>query len=225
MGVLGVDGWRGAWVGAFLAGRSVQVLALGDAAAVLAVPDVEVVAIDMPIGLSDDGVRACDVAARDRLRGSGAAGSVFPSPVRAVLAARDYAHARQLSRDATAGERAPSAQTWQLVGAIRQLDDALGDPPDERVVEVHPELAFRAIDPAVRDAKGTARGTVQRLRALREVMDVEAALADAPARVPVIDALDACAAAWSAQRLAERRAECVGDGTTDARGRPMRICW
>jgi predicted RNase H-like nuclease len=223
--VLGVDGWRGAWVGALVEGRSVRLLALPDVAAVLAVPGVEAVAIDMPIGLSDDGVRACDVAARDRLRGSGAAGSVFPSPVRAVLAARDYAHARELSRAATAGTRAPSAQTYQLVSAIRQLDDALGDPPDARVVEVHPELAFRALDPAVRDAKGTARGTVQRLTALRAVMDVEAALADAPPRVPLIDALDACAAAWSAQRLAAGRAECVGDGTRDGRGRPMRICW
>jgi hypothetical protein len=56
-------------------------------------------------------------------------------------------------------------------------------------------------------------------------MDVENALADAPRDVPVIDALDACAAAWSARRLAEGRGECVGDGTTDCRGRPMRICW
>ena len=69
MAVLGVDGWRGAWVGALLDGRSVTVLALPDVAAVLAVPDVDLVAIDMPIGLSDDGVRACDVAAR-RLLGA-----------------------------------------------------------------------------------------------------------------------------------------------------------
>ena len=225
MAVLGVDGWRGAWVGALLEGRSVRLLALPDVAAVLADPDVDVVAVDMPIGLSEDGVRACDVAARDRLKGSGAAGSVFPSPVRAVLAARDYAHARELSRTATHGARAPSAQTYQLVAAIRQLDDALGDPPDDRVVEVHPELAFRALDPAVRDAKGTARGSVQRLGALRAVLAVAAALAGAPPRVPLLDALDACAAAWSAQRLADGTAECVGDGTTDSRGRPMRICW
>jgi predicted RNase H-like nuclease len=223
--VLGVDGWRGAWVGALLEDRSVRLLALPDVAAVLAVPGVHLVGIDMPIGLSEDGARACDVAARERLRGCGAAGSVFPSPVRSVLRARDYAHARDLSRDATAGARAPSAQTYQLVAAIRQVDDALGDPPTDRVVEVHPELAFRALDPAVRNAKGTARGTVQRLAALRAVMDVEAALADAPPRVPVIDALDACAAAWSAQRLADGRGECVGDGAVDARGRPMRICW
>jgi predicted RNase H-like nuclease len=223
--VLGVDGWRGAWVGARLDGRSVTLVALTDVAAVLAVPDVEVVAIDMPIGLPDDGVRACDDAARARLRGSGAAGSVFPTPVRAVLATDDYAEARVLSRAATSPPRAPSAQAFQLVKAIRALDDALGDPPLERVVEVHPELAFRALDPAVRDRKGSARGTVQRLRALRRVMDVEEALAAAPVGVPVIDALDACAAAWSARRIADGVAECVGDGRTDARGRPMRVCW
>ena len=225
MAVLGVDGWRGAWVGALLDGRTVTLHTLADVAAVLAVPDVEVVAIDMPIGLPDDGPRVCDDEARFRLRGSGAAGSVFPTPVRAVLATDDYAEARALSRAATNPQRAPSAQAFQLVKAIRALDDALGDPPLDRVVEVHPELAFRTLDPEVRDRKGTARGTVQRLRALRRVMDVEEALADAPRGLPMIDALDACAAAWSARRLADGVAECVGDGRTDARGRPMRICW
>jgi len=56
-------------------------------------------------------------------------------------------------------------------------------------------------------------------------MDVEEALAEAPAGVPLVDALDACAAAWSARRLADGTAECVGDGTTDSRGRRMRIAW
>ena len=221
MAVLGVDGWRGAWVGALLDGRCVTLLALPDVAAVLAVPDVELVAVDMPIGLSDDGARACDVAARRLL--VGAAGSVFPAPLRDVLACADYASACEVSR--VASGKALSVQTWNLVPAIRALDDALGDPPTGRVVEVHPELAFRALSRDVRDRKGSARGTVQRLRALRAVMDVEDALATAPIGVPVIDALDACAAAWSARRLADGRGECVGDGTTDARGRPMRICW
>jgi predicted RNase H-like nuclease len=112
-----------------------------------------------------------------------------------------------------------------LTRAIRALDDALGEPPTDRVVEVHPELSFRALDPAVQDRKGSARGTVQRLRALRGVMEVEQALDAAPAGIPMIDALDACAAAWSARRLADGRGECVGDGTADRRGRPMRICW
>lgn len=218
-----MDGWRGAWVGALLDGRSVRLVVLADAAAVLAVPDVEVVAVDMPIGLSEDGVRACDVAAAGLLRPTGAASSVSPTPVRAVLATDDYAEARVISRAVTVPPRAPSAQAFMLVRSIRALDDVLGDPPTDRVVEVHPELAFRLGLGGVTDRKGTARGSVQRLRALRT--DVEEALTDAPAGVPLVDALDACAAAWSARRLAAGTADRVGDGTTDSRGRPMRICW
>lgn len=221
MAVLGVDGWRGRWVAARLDGRSVTLLACDDVPAVLAVPDVEVVAIDMPIGLSDDGARACDVAARRLLGRAGS--SVFPAPLRPVLGAADYADACRLS--VAASGRALSRQAWNLVPAIRDLDDALGEPPLDRVEEVHPELAFRALDDGVRDPKVTARGLAQRLGALRRVMDVDEALAGAPARVPAVDALDACAAAWAAGRIAARTACSVGDGRRDARGRPMRISW
>jgi predicted RNase H-like nuclease len=219
--VLGVDGWRGAWVGALLEGRRVTLLALPDAAAVLAVPDVEVVGVDMPIGLAEHGPRACDVAARRRL---GRAGStVFPAPLRAVLGCASYAEACAVSRAASG--KALSVQAWNLVPAIRSLDDALGNPPDPRVVEVHPELAFRALDTRVGARKATARGLAERVRALQPVVDVLDALAAAPDGVPAADCLDACAAAVAAQRLAAGTAECVGDGAVDARGRPMRICW
>jgi predicted RNase H-like nuclease len=217
--VLGVDGWRGAWVAARLDGRSVTLSVLPDAATVLAVRDVEVIAIDMPIGLSDDGVRRCDVEAR-RLLGR-ASSSVFPAPLRAVLTAGDYRTACDVSRAASG--KALSVQAWNLVPAIHALDDALGDPSLPHVHEVHPELAFRALDERVRDPKGTARGLAQRLAALRPAMDVDDALLAAPLRVPAVDALDACAAAWSAQRVADGRAESVGDDRRDARGRPMRI--
>jgi predicted RNase H-like nuclease len=219
--VLGVDGWRGAWVGALLEGRRVTLLALPDVVAVLAVPDVEVVAIDMPIGLSGDGTRRCDVEARRLLGRAGS--SVFPAPLRAVLTVGDYRTACDVSRAASG--KALSVQAWNLVPAIRALDDALGDPPLEHVHEVHPELAFRTLDDRVRDPKGTARGMAQRLAALRPAMDVDDALLAAPPRVPAVDALDACAAAWSAQRIADGKARCVGDETHDARGRPMRISW
>jgi predicted RNase H-like nuclease len=219
--VLGVDGWRGGWVGALLDGRSVTLLDLRTVDAVLAVPDAEVVAIDMPIGLSEDGSRPCDVAARQRL--PGAASTVFPAPVRAVLRTTTYDEARSTSLRASG--RSLSVQTFGLVPAIRSLDDALGDPPDPRVHEVHPELSFRAIDGRVTDRKSSSSGLAQRLRALEAVMDALDALAADRAGLPMVDALDACAAAWSAQRIADGGAECVGDGRTDARGRPMRICW
>jgi predicted RNase H-like nuclease len=219
--VLGVDGWRGAWVGALLDGRAVTLLALPDAAAVLMVPGVDVIGVDMPVGLADDGPRACDVAARRLLGRAGS--SVFPAPLRPVLGCASYAEACAVSRAASG--RALSVQAWNLVPAIRSLDDALGDPPDPRVAEAHPELAFRALDPRVTARKASTRGLAQRLRALAPVVDVLDALAGAPDGVPAADCLDACAVAWSARRLAEGTAECVGDGARDARGRPMRICW
>jgi predicted RNase H-like nuclease len=219
--VLGVDGWRGAWVGALLDGRSVSLLALADVHAVLGVPDVDLIAIDMPIGLSDDGARACDVAARRRL--PGATSSVFPAPVRPVLRTTTYDEARTTSLAASG--RSLSVQTFALVPAIRSLDDALGDPPDPRVVEVHPELSFRALDERVTDRKASTNGLAQRIRALEQVMDVLDALAQDRSGVPIVDALDACAAAWSAQRIADGTSLSVGDGATDARGRPMRISW
>jgi predicted RNase H-like nuclease len=219
--VLGVDGWRGRWVGALLDGRAVTLLLLPDAAAVLAVPDAEVVGIDMPIGLAEDGPRACDVAARRLLGRAGS--SVFPAPVRAVLACDGYVEACARSREAAG--RAISVQTWNLVPSIRAVDDALGDPADPRVAEVHPELAFRALDDRVSDPKATARGLAQRVRALEPVMDVLDALAQAPPGVPAADCLDACAAAWSATRILAGTAERVGDSTLDGRGRPMRISW
>lgn len=221
MAVLGVDGWRRQWVGALLDGRHVTLRVLPDAAAVLAVADAEVIGIDMPIGLAEDGPRACDVAARKLLGRAGS--SVFPAPVRAVLACDGYAEACLASR--AAAKKAISVQTWNLVPAIRSLDDALGPAPDPRVAEVHPELAFRALDARVADPKGTARGCAQRIRALEPVMDVLGALADAPPMVPAADCLDACAAAWSAARILAGSAECVGDGAVDRLGRPMRISW
>jgi predicted RNase H-like nuclease len=221
MAVLGVDGWRGAWVGALLDGRSVTLLALPDVAAVLAVSDVELIAIDMPIGLSDDGPRACDIAAR-RLLGR-ARSSVFPAPLRAVLGCANYADACAVSR--TASGKALSVQAWNLVPAIRALDAALDDVPPGHVLEVHPELAFRALDDRVEAPKASARGLAQRVRALQPAMDVLDALSAAPPGVPAVDALDACAAAWSARRLADGVGDCVGDGTVDRRGRPMRISW
>ncbi|TYP87614.1 DUF429 domain-containing protein [Blastococcus xanthinilyticus] len=221
MAVLGLDGWRGAWAGALLHDGEVTLLALPDVASALALPGLDAVAVDMPIGLSERDPRPCDVAARRLLGRAGS--SVFPAPLRPVLDAVDYADACRIA--VAASGRALSRQAWGLVPSIRSLDDALGDPPDPRVHEVHPELAFRALDEQVRDPKIAARGLAQRLAALRPAMDVDRALAEAPPRLPAVDALDACAAAWSAQRLAAGTAESVGDDARDSRGRPMRINW
>ena len=54
-----------------------------------AAPTVEVLAIDIPIGLTDAGPRDCDVAAR-RLLGPIRGASVFAAPIRPALHAASY---------------------------------------------------------------------------------------------------------------------------------------
>lgn len=213
----GVDGVRGRWLVATLSGRDVCWRLADSAAGVLAITaDCIAVGVDVPIGLPERGRRECDRLAAARL--GRARASVFPAPVRPVLAASDY----RAGCAASAGRTGSmiSKQTWGIVRGVRDWD-AVELP--ERVVEVHPELSFRAMAPAVDFvSKKTARGAGQRTAALAPTVDVITGLADLPADPALDDVLDALAAAWSAGRWAVGGAEQLG-GDLDARGRPMRI--
>ena len=195
--VLGVDGWKGAWVAARVDGAAVSwrhgrfADLLDDEAAV--------VAVDIPVGLTHSGRRDCDLAARAVL--GSAASRVFLTPPRYALEAESQADANALLR--AAGEPAVSAQTWGLRRAILEVDANASDP---RVVEVHPEVSLVHLAGRVLSSKKTARGVAERVTALGGWLDVLAALRAAPPRVPVDDALDALVAAWSAQRVAAGRA-------------------
>lgn len=226
--VLGVDGCPGGWIGALVRGRSVEWRMLSDAATILAV-DAAVIAMDIPIGLPEPGAgfrRLADLAARDFLRPSGAGNAVFFTPVRAVVAAATYDRGNVLSRELTG--HGLSKQTWNIVDRIAAVDEALGHPPDARVIEVHPEVSFRLLDAGVNVPKRTARGVGQRISALASFVNITEALADVPAGPGLDDCLDACAAAWSAQRWMTGDArvfglDAGGRTATDFRGRPMRI--
>jgi predicted RNase H-like nuclease len=217
---MGVDGCRGGWVAAVLDGPSVTWDRTDDVRALLGA-DADVVAIDIPIGLPDHGVRACDVQARRLLGRRGA--SVFAAPVRAVLGCSSYAEAREVLRDR--GGPSMSAQAFGLVRAVAAVDAALTPADEGRVVEAHPEVAFSVMSRGrALDAKKTARGAAQRLSLLGAVgPDPLAAIADAPDAVPLDDAVDALACAWAAWRWATRAAAVLGDGQRDARGLVMRI--
>lgn len=198
----GVDGFRGRWVVALVAGRSLRF---------------EAAAIDVPMGLADDAVRPCEPLARRRLPGG--ASSVFPTPARAVLGATSYLEAN--ARSVTAAGKKISTQTWFIVPGIRDFDSVVVDP--ERVVESHPELGFRAMDPGtVFASKKTARGQGQRIAALATWCELAAGLVDVPLGPALDDVLDAVACAWSAQRWADGVADVLG-GELDGLGKPMRI--
>lgn len=217
MRVAGVDGRRGGWVVAIVDIASSPVLVSLEHVAPLAPElssDLAIIAIDMPIGLSDSGPRACDVGARRLLQPHGT--RVFPAPPRVALAhADDYEAACRASMAATG--KSLSKQTWHLLPAIVEVD-ALAE--DDRIVECHPELAFALMQGhPVDERKKTPEGRAVRLGLLRRWLpDLgEPAYGD--------DGLDALACAWSAARVASGAAITLpaGEPPRDAQGRRMTI--
>jgi predicted RNase H-like nuclease len=213
--VAGVDGVPGGWVVARVKGGDVAWSVVPDAAAVLAVTSgCAAVGVDIPLGVTAAGRRACDDECARRL--GAARSSVFPAPPRAALGAPDHPTAAARAQAATG--RKISLQTFHIAGKIADWD-AVARPG--HVVEVHPELAFRALAPGTVFApKKTTRGAGQRIAALGTWLDVAAALGELPAGARLDDVLDALAAAWSAARFARDEAEILGPGVDD-RGRPM----
>lgn len=212
----GIDGCPGGWIAAHLVDGGVTwaFAAVADISTLLSVG--VCTGVDMPIGLLDSGLRACDAEARRDL--PGAASRVFTTPPRPVLELGPDApngDAQALSRALTG--QGVSRQALNLAPRILALDRALRGLPEHRVVEVHPEIAFAEMTGRVLDRKASLDGVRQRLTALRSWLpDVDAVLAARPAGVPVIDALDALAALWSAARWRDGRARTIPDGATEA---------
>jgi predicted RNase H-like nuclease len=215
--IAGVDGAGARWLVAFVRDGVVSWETALDAATVLeCTRDCAAVGVDVPIGLPELGPRPCDLEARRRL--GRAASSVFLTPVRAVLHSATHQEAGEVLR--ALGETGMTIFTWRTLPKILQWEEVVLPP---WVVEVHPEVSFRAMAPGTDFVrKKSAPGAWQRIDALSSAMDVPAALASAPTGVGLDDALDALAAAWSAQRFAVGTAEMLG-GEPDGHGRPMRI--
>ena len=220
MGVLGVDGCPGGWVGALVDG-DVVTWHTGPLPQLLRLP-AEVVAVDIPIGLPPGASRrTADLQARAALGRQRS--SVFLAPPRVVLEAVDQPDATRLSR--AAGSTGVSIQMFHVLAKVAEVDEALRTDPQAqaRVVEVHPELSFRRL--ARTDAlpsKRTAAGRAARVAALRSWLPAFALPARLPGRARPDDCLDAAVCAWTALRWQHGAAEVLG-GELDGVGLPMRI--
>ena len=208
MQVAGVDGCRGRWlvVRAEASGR-LHLLDISIAPTfeelVASTHDCAAVAVDIPIGLSDDGRREPDMAARQILRPL-RHNSVFPAPVRPVLAARSYAEACVISASARPDVKKISKQTYAILPKIRQADDVMTPELQERIVEVHPEVCFWKLNgkrPMERP-KRTPEGAQARRLLLAEAFATPLSSVSIPQGAALDDLLDACAAAWTAGRIA-----------------------
>jgi predicted RNase H-like nuclease len=192
-----------------------------------ALPKAKVIAVDIPIGLPEVGARGCDRHARHELaqpRGS----SVFPAPLRAVLAARSWEEACTI-RLRIEGKKM-SHQVWGILHKVREVDALLRNDAAlaARVFEVHPEVSFAAwAGNPMRHSKKKAAGRLERLKLI---------LADWPDAVTrcramlagesyeLDDLYDAFAALWTARRISAKKSRAIPlISARDSNGLPMRI--
>jgi len=172
----------------------------------------DTIAVDVPIGHDDpegnqrDGRRRADVAAREAL--GEAAERVFWTPPLGVFEADSYEPACQIAEEQ--GWPRPAEPMFAGRQRLLAVNEAAGD--DHRIVEMHPEVSYLALN----DARGEggpletygrgARATYERLRLLAEVGLRPTRSLGGVGRMSPRDVLDASIAAWSAHRVAEGEA-------------------
>jgi predicted RNase H-like nuclease len=220
--IAGLDGCPEGWVAAIREGVTLDVrIVRSDEELLVLFAQCAIVAIDIPIGLSDSGPRSCDHHAR-RLLGRRSS-SVFPAPLRQLLASRDYAEANRLSREIQ--QRGISKQAFAIIPKVAQIDRILQRHHEfrVRVYEVHPEVSFAVWNEQPMGAsKHTKEGrTARRERIASYFGDVP----PTPRGASEDDLLDALAALWTAERIHSGRSQSLGDAHVDVTGLPMRIVY
>ncbi len=237
--VAGVDGCRGGWVvvrallesgsaagadrAAGAAGRRFTAEHVEDLRAVVdqvRAGELAAMAVDMPIGLFEDRPRPCDIAARVVL--GSRRSTVFPAPVRATLGAGDYVEACRLSRAASG--KALSKQAYNLLNAIRHLDELLVPADAERIVEAHPECAFARLGDGPLTSKHKPEGRARRLELLDQALGPEFVSLRTSSSLPMTDLLDAAALTVTARHVVEGSDIRLG-GESDPTGKPAQVVY
>jgi predicted RNase H-like nuclease len=186
--------------------------------------------VDIPIGLPwrECPHRPCDTLARRHL--GPRAPSVFSPPTRAATQATSLAEARELNLQEVG--RSVSAQAWGICRKIAEADSLLrgNSAARSRVVEVHPELCFWALNGRrpMAHYKASHRGRQERLAVLERwspgVGDLLNQVLTERRRTEVMadDVLDAVAACVTGQGECET---VDGETTLDTRSACRCRCW
>jgi len=166
--------------------------------------DCKLICVDIPIGLSDgDKPRQCDVLAR-KILGPVRASSIFAPPVRQCLSAKDYKMASRICFEHS-GKRL-NRQSFFILPKIREVDEAMTLQLQQHVREIHPELAFWALNgnKPLQHSKKKLAGRNERMKLLAPIFpEIVELIAKArkPQEVAPDDILDALAAAWTASQV------------------------
>jgi predicted RNase H-like nuclease len=219
---VGIDGCSNGWITVrwSSAGLTTQLAArwsdlnLAEAAAV---------GVDMPIGLSDSGPRACDLAARALLPPRRKS-SVFPPPKRYMLGL-PWAEANAAGK-AREG-KGLSRQAGNIAPKIAELDSAMTKAMQQRIYEIHPELVFHHLNAgAALTPKRDPAGRAERLRLLQYagLPGLDGLFGLYPRKhVKPDDLLDAAACALAARRIALGDARRLPEGEPPRDSRDLRM--
>jgi predicted RNase H-like nuclease len=219
---LGIDGFTRGWVAVLLDGELHDVSFHRDIADALSIP-FDRAAIDIPIGMSGDGQRACDLLAREMLR---------PHVSRVFTGARrwlwqEFSDPDCANREAVRrGQRRVSRQLWHLGPKIMAVDALLRANRSRDVREAHPELVFlRLNEGRPLQSKKSDSGMRLRVRLLKRqgVCGIDRWLAETRIGTGAKrdDVLDASAVAIAARDMVGSVPE--GTPPIDAHDLPMQI--
>ena len=228
--VIGVDGCPGGWIAVRWA-TTVSHHLCRSFAEVMAL-DAAVIAVDMPIGFPQGSGRAAEREVRQRL--GERQSSVFSVPSRAAVMCSDYREACAANLASSDPPKKVSKQIFHIFPKMREIDALITPALQARIVEVHPELAFWAMNgesslPLPKKVKGSPHAPGLELRKallgangfpIDNLVEPNGAGQD----WFTDDLIDACACAWSARRIFEGRAVSFpADPPRDARGLRMAI--
>ena len=184
------------------------------------------VAIDIPIGLSEDEyLREADREAKRKL-GWPRMTSVFPAPPRLALKATTYDEAKRLCFRAC-GKKI-SRQAYGILPKVAEANDVMTRALQRRIIEVHPEVSLWALNSgeAMSFSKKKPKGAEERLALLSAVFENDLTSIVVPPGAARNDLLDACVAAWTAWRFVRgEHSTLPPDPPVDARGLRMEIVY
>ncbi len=204
--VVGVDGCPGGWLSVkfTLANSSLTFRVNSSFSDVLAsYSDALCMTVDTPIGLEQGRPLQADIAARKVL--GPRISSVFPAPDRRLVGVTAYADANTQSRSLL--DKGIPRQAHAIYSKIAEVNQLMNPELQEKVVEVHPEVSFWALEgrTPMTYHKSKAEGFEERRALLASAFrDIsipnrkEARQVARPAKPD--DVLDAIVAAWTARR-------------------------
>jgi|CZKR01.1.fsa_nt_gi predicted RNase H-like nuclease len=196
--IAGVDGCKEKWIAVVDRGNGLtEVLEPCTFLELFENRGLDLIVIDIPIGLPDKGDRKADKAARKCLGIRHVC--VFPAPIRPILDCVNREKACE--KCVSIGERRVNVFQWAIVPKIRCIDLVLrrGKDAQDRIREGHPEVSFTQMNsgtPLL--SKKSTEGIDQRLRLVHNEFP------EAQFRLGmrhIEDTLDAYALLWTARRI------------------------